>query len=85
MSDGMFIQFVCQFLNLMVVQVKVCQRFVCVVFVNSPHSSNEDHMKLDFPISLSVKVGNEHAVLCFCFLELGIGPIVSSQNLNSIR
>ena len=26
-------------LNLMVLQVKVCQRFVCVVFVDSPHSS----------------------------------------------
>jgi len=25
MSDGVFIQFVCQFLNLMVVQIKVCQ------------------------------------------------------------
>ena len=54
MSDGLFIQFVCQFFNLMVVQIKVCQRFVCVVFVDCPHSSNEDHMKLDFPISLSV-------------------------------
>jgi hypothetical protein len=46
MSDGVFIQFVCQFLSLMVVQIKVCQRFVCVVFVDSPHSSNEDHVKL---------------------------------------
>jgi len=54
MSDGVFIQFVCQILNLMVIQNKVCQRFVCIVFVDSPHSSNEDHVKLDFPISLSV-------------------------------
>ena len=53
MSDGVFIQFVSVFL-LMVIQMKVCQRFVCVVFVDSPHSSNEDHVKLDFPISLSV-------------------------------
>jgi len=53
MADGVFIQFVCQFFDLMVVQIKVCQRFVCVVFY-SPHSSNEDHVKLDFPISLSV-------------------------------
>ena len=53
MSDGVFIQFVCQFFNPMVVQIEVCQRFVCVVFVDSPHSSNEDHVKLDFPISLS--------------------------------
>jgi len=45
MSDGVFIQFVCQVLfNLMVIQIKVCQRFVCIVFVDSPHSSNEDHM-----------------------------------------
>jgi hypothetical protein len=49
MSDGVFIQFVCQFFHLM-----VCQRFVCIVFVVSPHSSNEDHVQLDFPISLSV-------------------------------
>jgi hypothetical protein len=54
MSDGVFIQFVCQVFNLMVIQIKVCQRFVCIVFVDSPHSSNEDHVKLDFPISLSV-------------------------------
>jgi len=46
--------FVCQFFSLMVIQIKVCQRFVCIVFVDSPHSSNEDHEKLDFPISLSV-------------------------------
>jgi hypothetical protein len=30
MSDGVFIQFVCQILNLMVIQIKVCQRFVCI-------------------------------------------------------
>jgi len=49
MSDGMFIQFVCQVFYLM-----VCQRFICIVFVNSPHNSNEDHVELDFPISLSI-------------------------------
>jgi len=54
MSDGVFIQVVCQIFNLMVIKIKVCQRFVCIVFVNSPHSSNEDHVKLNFPISLSV-------------------------------
>ena len=59
MSDGVFVQFVYQILNLMVIQIKVCQWFVCIVFVNSPHSSNEDHVKFDFPISLSVKVGNK--------------------------
>ena len=36
MSDGEFIQFVCQFFNLMVIQIKVCQLFVCIVFVESP-------------------------------------------------
>ena len=68
MSDGVFIPFVCQVLNL-VIQIEVCQRFVCayglqssilmrsarglsVVFVDSPHNSNEDHMELDFLISL---------------------------------
>jgi len=54
MSDGVFIQFVCQSFNLMVIQIKVCQKFACVVFEDSPHSSNEDHVKLDFPISLPV-------------------------------
>ena len=54
MSDGVFIQFVCHFYNVMVVQIKVCQRFICIVFVDSPHSSNEDHVKLNFPISWSV-------------------------------
>ena len=34
--------------------VVTCQRFICIVFVDSSHSSNEDHVKLDFPISLSV-------------------------------
>jgi len=54
MSDGVLVQFVCQFFNLMVVQIKVCHRFVCIVFVDSPHSSNEDYVKLYSPISLSV-------------------------------
>jgi hypothetical protein len=54
MSDGVLIQFVCQVFNLMVVQIRVCQRFVCIVFVDSPHKSNEDHVELEFPISLSV-------------------------------
>jgi len=40
--------------NLMVIQMKVCQGLVCVVFVDSPHNSNKDHLKLEFPISLSV-------------------------------
>jgi len=34
--------------------MEVCPRFVCMVFVNSPHNSNEDHLELDFPISLSM-------------------------------
>ena len=54
MSDEVFVQFVSQFFNLMVIQIKVCQRFLCIVFVDSPHSSNEDNVKLDFPVSLSV-------------------------------
>jgi len=40
MSDGVFIQFVCRVFNLrVIIQIKVCQRFICVVFVNSPHNS----------------------------------------------
>ena len=52
MSDGVFIQFVYQFFNLLVVQIKVCQRSVCIVFVDSPHNSNEDHVELDFLVCL---------------------------------
>ena len=86
MSDGVLIQFVCQVFNLMVVQIKVSQRFVCIVFVDSPHNSNEDHMELDFPISLSVQVGSLHAVLCFCFLELGIRSSVFTKfELNQVN
>ena len=54
MSDGVLIQFVCQVFNLMVVQIEVYQRFVCIAFVDSPHSSNKDHVELEFPISLPV-------------------------------
>jgi len=54
MSDEVLIQFVCQVNNLMVIQIKVCQRFVCIDFVDSPHNSNKDNVELDFPISLSV-------------------------------
>ena len=54
MSDEVLIQFVCQVFNLMAIQIQVCQRFVKIVFVDSPHNSNEDHVELDFPISLSV-------------------------------
>ena len=54
MFDRVFIQFVCQVFNFMVIQIKVCQRFVCIVFVISPHNSNEDHMELHFPTSLSI-------------------------------
>ena len=56
MSDGVFIQFVCQSFKLMVIQIKICHRFVCIIFVDSPHSSNGDHVKLDFSICLSVRL-----------------------------
>jgi hypothetical protein len=37
----------------MAIQMEVCQRFACMVFVSSPHHYfNEDHVELDFPISL---------------------------------
>ena len=66
MSDGVLIPFVCQLFSLMAIQMEVCQRFACIVFVNSPHYSNEDHVELDLPISLSMQVGDKLAVLCFC-------------------
>jgi hypothetical protein len=53
MSDGVLIHFVCKAFNLMAIQIKVCQRFISIVFVDSPHNSNKDHVELDFPISLS--------------------------------
>jgi len=54
MSDGVFIQFVCQVIIYMVIQIEVCQRLVCIVFVSSTHYSNKDHTELGFPISLSM-------------------------------
>jgi hypothetical protein len=33
-DDGVLIQFVCQVFNLMVIEIKVCLRFVCIVFVD---------------------------------------------------
>jgi len=54
MSDGVFIQIVCHFFDILIIQIKVCQRFVCMVFVISPHYSNEDNVELNFPISLSM-------------------------------
>jgi len=32
MSDGVFIQFVCKVFYLMAIQIKFCQRFVCIVY-----------------------------------------------------
>ena len=82
--DGVFIQSVCQFFNFMVVQIKVCQRFVCVVFVDSPHSSNEDNVKLDFHKSLIMEVGDKHAVCAVLLLfQLKIRPSVSFLSLAS--
>jgi hypothetical protein len=54
MSNGVFIQFVCQLFNLMAIQIEVYQRFVCMVFVDSLNYSNEDRVELDFPISMSM-------------------------------
>ena len=34
MSDGVFVQSMCQLFNLMAILMEVCQRFVCMVFVN---------------------------------------------------
>ena len=46
MSDGVFLQFLCRVFNF------YGQKFFFLV--NSPHYSNEDHVELDFPISLSM-------------------------------
>ena len=70
----------------MVVKIKVCQRFVCMVFVGSPHSSNEDHVKLDFlyPCLFRLAITMLCCAFAFAFWSWGSG-LVSSQNLNSIR
>jgi len=34
----------------MVIKIEVCHSFVCMVIVNSPYYSNEDHTGLDFPV-----------------------------------
>ena len=38
----------------MVIQIEVYQSFVCIVHVDSLHYSNENHVELAFPISLSM-------------------------------
>ena len=43
-------------------------------------------MNLSFPVSLSIKAGHKHAVLCFCFLELGIRSSVFTEfKLNQVN
>jgi hypothetical protein len=70
MSDGVFIKFVCQVFNPMVIQVKICQRFICIVFVNIiPHNSNEDHVELDY---ILVCLGWQQA-RCAVLLLFGVG------------
>ena len=65
MSDGVLIQFVCQFCNLMVVQITVCcQRFVCIVFVYSPHSS-----KLTFLYSCLFRLAISMLCCAFAFWQ----------------
>jgi hypothetical protein len=68
----------------MVIQVMVCQRFVCIVFVDSPHSSNENHVKLDFLYFCLFRLAISMLCCAFAFWSWGSG-LVSSQNLNSIR
>jgi len=53
-----------------------------MVFVNSHHFSNEDHVELDLHKSLTMLVGDKHAVLCFCFLILRIKPSVFTPEFN---
>jgi len=50
-------------------KMEVCQRFVCMVFVNSPHHFNGDHVErcASLPYIPVHVVGDKHAMLCFCF------------------
>jgi len=83
MSDGVFIPFVCQVFNLMVVYIKVCQRFVCVVFVPvAPTWITWSLTSLYDPCLFRLAI----SMLCcaFAFWSWGSG-LVFSQILNSIR
>ena len=68
MSDGVFIQFVSIY-NLMVVQIKVCQRFVCVVFLDFPrtlkNAKNNCNILLDCPHEHLVSLRTQHRQLVF--------------------
>ena len=70
-------------INLTVIQIKVCQRFVCVVFVDSPHYSNEDHVEITlYPCLFRLAI----SMLCCAFALWSWGSgLVSSHILNSIR
>jgi hypothetical protein len=99
--NGVLIQFVSQVLNLMVIQIEVCQRFVCVVSVNWRQvccavKSKSKSLRWKSPACIKEKLPTsahtsqsptENAVLWFCFLTLRIRPSVftSSHNSNSFR
>jgi len=61
MSDGVFIQFMCQIFNLTGIQIEVCQKCVYMVFVNSPRYSNKDHVYAGSDIRQPVKPVGRHS------------------------
>ena len=84
MSDGVFIQFVCRVFNLrVIIQIKVCQRFICVVFVNSPHNSTRIMWSLTSPYPSLFRLAISMLCCVFAFWSWGSG-LVSSQNLSLV-
>ena len=86
-SDGVLIQFACQLFNLMVIQHEVCQRFVCMVFVNSPHNSNEDMWGLTslYPHLCRLEISTLCCAYPFWNWRSADAGQVSSQNVSSIK
>jgi len=66
LPDGVFMQFVCQVLNLMVIQITVCQRFLCIVFV-VPIAPTR--ITLDFPIPCLFRLAISMLCCAFAFLH----------------
>ena len=82
MSDGVFIQHICQLFNLMVNQIEVCHMFVCIFVVNGPISSMRFTWSLTslFPCLYRLEI----STLCCAFAcwSWGSGLVPSKFKLN---
>jgi len=84
LMECVFIQHVCQVYNLMTIQIDVCQRFVCMVFVISPINPTRITWCLTSLYPCLFRLAISTLCCAFAFWSWGSG-LVSSQNLNSIR